>query len=114
MRRHECRRGRQECLRHVGELFCAAADRGSYECEIVGRGHDLEEGSLQWAHLDHVLQVAVEHVQVHEIAVGTGKVEASWAIEVDLSGGGGGEGAVPEFHEIEGARVAVPGGGEHL
>ena len=89
---HPSEKSREVSL-ETGGLFGAYG--GTYD---PGEGvvfYDFERVALQGAHLDHLLEVVLEHGKVDEADVEAGEVELAGAGHVDGGGGGGGEGLVP-------------------
>ena len=71
-------------------------DGGADHAGLGFVGDDFDRVALQRAHLDHLLEVVLEHGQVDEADVEAGEEELAGAGHVDGGSGGGGEGLVPE------------------
>src|SRR5580704_3908750 len=87
--------------------LCRAHGRSDHRFFIAARRH-LENVVLQRAHLNHLVEVLTQEVEVEMLGVESGDEEFPRARQVDGIRGGRGQCAMPELHEFHATLVAFP------
>src|SRR5437016_98727 len=90
-----------------GEGGALGIDGRADYSDLIPARYDLENVTLQRAHLYHLVQILIDQWDIEVLGVVSGDEELAGAGHVDRTGCCSGQRAVPQSHEVRAALIAV-------